>query len=507
MMSKLGWQDTLRNCCGILEEHYKDMLDIEFTIEHDELFILQARAGRRTAIASLRIAFSLFCEGKINCNELICQLDPEKIISLLRGSTLVNTKELKLVAQGLPASPSFGDCCGEVAFSSDEAWLCIKTNTKFVYCVSEMSPTDVEIISKGQCVGVVTSRGGMTSHAAVACRGLHRTCIAGVGDMTNIQKAIKVKSRDLISVDGEHGDVYLGRGKYVCNDDLEEIRMLYKLLHISIKCNILTNKSVVTAWRLWDAIVYGKYFTFPMQYNSSNQQNKYVSFTQPTPRELETIRNKLVEIKKCDSIANGLFWALYQQLANAMHVGNHHKFFRPLLDPMRAIEIIDIEARGEKRIAGSQLTGVEFFNVNRYLENYIDIFNIKIYFCSDIYCFNENVGNGDQQYEPINFLDFTNPNGEGLVINTEMPRAMLLYVNDEEIHETQILPIYNMLRRRCYYWNYYEEYGVTRNEIIDYLQTFQDNIDYSSPHYQFCRNINLIDNVGLTRAGFTLIKE
>lgn len=195
-----------------LEKHYKDMQDMEFTIERGKLFMLQTRNGKRTAQAAVRIAVELFEEGMLSEKEALMKIEPKQLDSLLHPQfDSYALKAAKPIAKGLPASP--GAACGKVAFSAVEAVARAKKGEKVVLVRLETSPEDIEGMNIAK--GVLTARGGMTSHAAVVARGMGVCCVAGCGEIkVNEAKGIMIigdrtyTKDDYISLDGSTGNVY-----------------------------------------------------------------------------------------------------------------------------------------------------------------------------------------------------------------------------------------------------------------------------------------------------------
>ncbi|MDY2728483.1 pyruvate, phosphate dikinase [Clostridium sp. HCP1S3_B4] len=195
-----------------LETHYKDMQDMEITIEEGKLFFLQTRNGKRTAQAALKIAVDLVKSGMITKEEALLKVDPKQLDSLLHPAFLSDDlKKAKVVAKGLPASP--GAACGKIAFTADEAKERAKNGEKVVLVRLETSPEDIEGMIAAE--GILTVRGGMTSHAAVVARGMGTCCVAGCGALKVNEDAKKViidgkeyGVNDYISIDGATGNVY-----------------------------------------------------------------------------------------------------------------------------------------------------------------------------------------------------------------------------------------------------------------------------------------------------------
>lgn len=203
-----------------LENHYRDMQDIEFTIERSKLYMLQTRNGKRTAQAALKVAIDLVNEGLIDEKEAVLRVDPKQLDQLLHPMFDAEAlKAAKPIAKGLPASP--GAAAGKVYFTADDAVEAAKgRGEKVVLVRMETSPEDIEGMVVAQ--GILTGRGGMTSHAAVVARGMGTCCVAGcsaalIDENEKVMKIgdVIVKEGDYISIDGSTGNVYLGEIKTV----------------------------------------------------------------------------------------------------------------------------------------------------------------------------------------------------------------------------------------------------------------------------------------------------
>ena len=200
------------NIAQTLENHYRDMQDMEYTIERGKLYMLQTRNGKRTAAAALKIAVDLVNEGMITTDEAILKVEPKQLDSLLHPQfDAVALKKAKEIAMGLAASP--GAACGMVYFTAEEATAAAKTGKKVVLVRLETSPEDIEGMAHAQ--GILTARGGMTSHAAVVARGMGTCCVSGCGaiKMDEANKKFELsgktfKEGDWISIDGSTGNIY-----------------------------------------------------------------------------------------------------------------------------------------------------------------------------------------------------------------------------------------------------------------------------------------------------------
>ena len=163
---------------GVLEKHYRDMQDLEFTVEQGKLWMLQTRSGKRTAKAALKIAVELANEGLITRQEAVTRIDPAALDQLLHP-TIDPAAERKIIATGLPASP--GAASGEIVFSADEAETLKAQGKRVILVRVETSPEDIHGMHAAE--GILTTRGGMTSHAAVVARGMGKPCVSGAGSL------------------------------------------------------------------------------------------------------------------------------------------------------------------------------------------------------------------------------------------------------------------------------------------------------------------------------------
>ena len=208
--------DTYRQLCDVrrkLEGHYRDMQDIEFTVQRGQLFMLQTRNGKRTARAALKIAVDMAQEGFISEAEAVGRVKPNSLDQLLHP-TLDPDAERNVVARGLPASP--GAAAGKAVFTADRAEELGNAGEDVILCRMETSPEDIHGMHAAK--GILTTRGGMTSHAAVVARGMGRPCVAGAGELridaengTLSVRDTVIREGDIITLDGASGEVIAGR--------------------------------------------------------------------------------------------------------------------------------------------------------------------------------------------------------------------------------------------------------------------------------------------------------
>ena len=239
-----GAYTELLKVYGILEKHYKDMQDFEFTVEKGRLYMLQTRTGKRTAMAAVKIAVDMEKEGFINKEQAILRLDPNQIDQLLHKMIDPKAKEkVTRIAKGLPASP--GAAVGTVVFTAEKAVELAKKGP-VVLVRTETSPEDIEGMNIAQ--GILTARGGMTSHAAVVARGMGKCCVAGSNDIFVDEKAKvleasgkKYREGDWLTLDGSVGEVFEGQLSLINPEVSGDFAILMKWADSERKLGVWTN--------------------------------------------------------------------------------------------------------------------------------------------------------------------------------------------------------------------------------------------------------------------------
>lgn len=221
-----------KKTASLLENHYSEMQDIEFTVEDGTLYFLQTRNGKRTPRAAFQIAYDMVMEGLITKEEALLRLNPTMIDQLIHPVfTLEGLQKAQEIGRGLPASP--GAATGMVVFDTQRAKALVDDGHNVILVRQETSPEDVEAMSISEAI--VTSRGGMTSHAAVVARGMGTCCVAGCGDL-EVNETVRriryqggsIKEGDIISVDGSLGIIYLGQ---IATESNEESQVFQKIMN------------------------------------------------------------------------------------------------------------------------------------------------------------------------------------------------------------------------------------------------------------------------------------
>ena len=334
-----------------LENHYKDMQDMEFTIERGKLFMLQTRNGKRTAAAAIRIAVDLVREGMISEEQAVLSIDPKQLDALLHPQfEAAALKKAKPVAKGLPASP--GAACGKIAFSAEEASLRVKIGEKVVLVRLETSPEDIEGMAVSE--GILTARGGMTSHAAVVARGMGACCVAGCPELIvdEENKVLTINgeiytTHDYLSLDGSTGNIYAGQIPTVEADVSGDFGTIMawadKNRKLSIRTNADTPRDAAKA-RQFGAEGIGLCRTEHMFFAEDRIPAVREMIVSKTVEERTRALNKLLPMQRADFI--GLYKAM----------GNYPVTIRFLDPPLHEF----VPTKDEDILALSKEMGIEF---------------------------------------------------------------------------------------------------------------------------------------------------
>ncbi|BDU49655.1 pyruvate, phosphate dikinase [Haliovirga abyssi] len=240
-----GIYNQLKGISQKLELHYKDVQDMEFTVMDGKLYMLQTRNGKRTADAAIKVAVDFVKEGIIDKKNAIRRIDPELLIKIMHSRISPNAKKInRVIAKGLPASP--GAAIGEVVFTADKAELLGKKGKKVILVRIETTPDDINGLAQAE--GILTARGGMTSHAAVVARGMGKPCVAGCNELEidlkeKIAKVgdVTFKSGDIITLDGGSGELYLGEVATIEPNLSEEAKLLLEWADEFRKLGVMAN--------------------------------------------------------------------------------------------------------------------------------------------------------------------------------------------------------------------------------------------------------------------------
>lgn len=480
-----------------LEKHFKDAVDIEFTIQNRKLWILNARPAKKTGPANLKITIDLFFEKVIDINEVISRLRFQDIDEVLTP-TIENENELEILEKGLPASP--GASTGKIFFDSES--IVQKKGNSCILCRIEVSPEDLN----GICIseGVITSRGGMTSHAAVVSRRIGKPCISGIGSLNINWQERKasingyiINEGDWITINGSLGNLYMGKGNVVVHNwkNNKHLFIFSRIIEKAICTNILNDNNVGKVWIFRDYFLHNIPFHIKGTEKKSIANSNYKSFSHPIGEKIQNIYKNLIALEheglNIKLILQGLRNSLLRQLSNKIGIGNHYKYYRPLLDPMCCVR------KGENdNNLFYQLIGEEFFNIGKYIPNLIDIYKVKVYY--EIRTDSE---------DELSFLDFTNPNGESIVLKCNNVISIYIEINEQIIKLNDLPKLYNIFRKREYFWTWYSENLTSHKELVEFLNKPKKDRINNFRLNTYAHELELLKNDSLTKSGEALKME
>jgi len=480
----------------ILERQFKDACDLEFTIQEGRLWLLNARPMKRTQKANVIVTIDLFREKIIEDSDVIEKININDLTEYTRP-TIYNLEQLILLGKGLPAG--VGAATGIILFSSSEVLK--KMGENCILCKDEVNPEDIEGLMHTK--GILTSRGGMTSHASLISRGWGKPCIVGMGALridynnkTGTISNVVLQEGDWVTIDGNRGILYKGKG-LVKSLDWKTDRYLSffaRIIEKLICTNTLPTKNIGKAWLIRDYFLHGIPLVLQATSKKYVSPKSYKSFNHPNDEELNGIRNLLR--KPLDNnenlrfIIQGLRNTLVRLLSQKLGIGNHYKYYRPLLDPMKCINKIE-DPEGVKY---KQLIAEEFSNIGKNIPNLIDIFKVRIYL--EIETRNES---------ELWFLDYTNIKGESLVQNCNNIISYYIEFNENSLEHDFFINLYNVLRKREYFWTWYKDNNTSHEEMIKYLNGFEMTLNKDSYLYQCAQDLELIIDNQLQNSGKALI--
>ncbi|HKO98146.1 MAG TPA: pyruvate, phosphate dikinase [Pyrinomonadaceae bacterium] len=501
----------------LLEQRYRDMQDYEFTIERGKVWLLQTRTAKRSGFAGLRLVLDFLDEGLISEKQSILRISPSWISERFAPKLPRNLREAPL-AVGLPASP--GVAIGVVALSPESVDNFTTAGKPVVFVCHEASPDYFHAMSQSE--GVVSLRGGMTSHAAVVCRGMTKPCVAGIGgfdiDYDNaLLKDLKgeVSEGDLITVDGHSGRIYRGAVELVKPSPDEDVRRIGSLLWRADARDYLED-GLGLLWELRDIIrdqgLQRTSLSNPTGYRPLPEQTSlvsqsYISFVQPPPSEVGDIFRALHWDNSGDTniIGWSILYELQRQLQNEIGIGNHPLAIRPLNDPeltffdRDSFSLLDpVASSNDYSNRVYQLVGLEFFGINRFLRHALPWGCLQWWGAVQI---DSSLGDAWQ-------LDRINPTGESLVARSHELAAQLIILDNERLRVDETRRWYQLFRERELGWSWYKDNDLSSREVVESLQDLKMGVPVNEQTMIKLRGVGLLSaEMELTSQGLSLIES
>ena len=427
------------------------MCDFEFTMQEGKIFVLRARVAKRAPAAAVRIATDLFLEGKIDGRTLISRIEPSAVEEVLKPTPIINSN-IRELGRGLPASS--GAATGVAAFSADSVLRLRKRGMPAVLLRPELVPDDIHGLEAS--VGVVSFLGGMTSHAAVCCRGMRKPCVSAVhwsfdraSDVIT-RDGHRIREGDPLTIVGTTGAVYAGSADVQSPKALQNDRLVLLLRVIDALSaeDELPHGRVGQVWLTRDIIMHDS-----SAYHGEDTEHllrRWPGSAGPPGKafgaigimQMRQLTNELLSFRLAHDqrdhveIWRGLRSCLLRLLSKHVGVGRHFEFCRPLFDPCRAVvEKASSGAWGCPSGCQIQLVGEEFFSINYYVPELIDIATIRLYWA--VKC---------DSPARLWRIDRTNPAGERLLEGSADVKALKIIVNDATVSQDLLPAIYNSLR-------------------------------------------------------------
>jgi phosphohistidine swiveling domain-containing protein len=477
-----AWEE-LKRVTPLLEAYFQDACDIEFVVEWGRLYILQVRPAKKAPRATVRIAIDLFKEGVIAEEEVIRRISLEHVLANL-ADEIEDVSTLRLLCRGLPASP--GATTGPLLINPASA----RELHGAILVLTELQPEDMTIVPR--IAGLVTQRGGMTSHAAVVSRGLQLPAIIGAGDIEiDFESrriyvgAVSISEGQWVTIDGAEGSIYIGKAKMNKKSWIDDQYMTYLsgVIEQGILSGTWADENLAKAWLFRDMLCHS--------WVPGKRLNSETLLPSAVPKTQQYVDTELFsELDRHPShlhnalqfVYQGLLSTLTRLLAEYVGLGQHYRFMQPLWNPANTITF------------PRQRVGIEFFNINQFVPHLIDIFSVK--------CVLE-VSMQDERDAWV--LDTINPRGASLVPGSMEVASSGLWINGARVELNDIVSFYHIFRRREYYWKWYEANNASHAEIIGFLRSGAFRYRHDSRLYALTFQLGLVKDGQPTIAGEVLM--
>jgi phosphohistidine swiveling domain-containing protein len=482
-------QTQLESIRALLEAHTgNDVCDVEFTVEDGKLYVVEARRARRSPIANLRFALQFLEEGQITLPEALRRVRPEDVHACL-APHIASEKHLQKVGTGMPVSSGAATGHALLVPSGDGA---SESRPPQIFVANEVSPDHLRSLFIAD--GILTMAGGMTSHAALISRNLGKPCVVGLGGVVEaVHGTIKlasgqtIRSNRWVTINGSTGDVFLGRAAIESPKwhTRPETEALNRILSFSVLHNLIPLDASGHCWRIWDYFVHG----LPLVDRSNAKRP--VEATRAIYQTPELSRNRLsavtrLERKNTTAIVWGLHRTLSRTLSGRLGIGQHYRYFRPLWNPQERIERDDDDNR--------QLVGLEYFDINRYIDWLPDVARLSIRLEVQI-----------PEGQSGCFLDRTNPLGDSVIEQGEEIRRLEIMVNKSRLFVEDWPKFYNYFRRREYTTVIYETAATDASELKDFLTRSPAAWASRPALLDLCRSLGLISGRRVTEVGMSFV--
>ncbi len=489
-----AWKELQRVRLAV-EAHYKTACDLEFVIEHEKLHVVSVRPAETTARAALRIALDFYREGAVSENDLIDRLSLEQLSQTICDE-IVDVAGLVFLARGLPTST--GAATGPVVLDVDRiSHVFEKFERPVILLLNELYPDHLGRMTSGQVAGLVTMRGGVTSHAALVARSQKLPCVTGLSgteielDQLRLQTSKgHVEEGTLITIEGASGNVYAGEAlinrKTIAS--APEMRLLSQIIEGALIAGRLNDETMAKAWLMRDMMCHA---WVPPSEGHADRLPRDLAFSVSTPavpqhtlnsfwRQIDRHPEHLQQ--SLSLVYLGMLATLTRLVSERVGLGQHYQFLKPLWNPAQAVR------------KSRQLVGMDFFGISRFVPHLIDVATVRLVLEVRL-----------RTAEDTWHLDATNPRGDSIIPGSHVLTGSALWVNDAKVELCDIPTFYNFFRRREYYWRWYEANNISRDDIIEFLRNGDFDHQRTSTIYPLAFRLGLIKHGKLTLSGKALI--
>jgi phosphohistidine swiveling domain-containing protein len=486
--------EELMHCGEIAERYLCDRTEIEFTVENGQLFVCGVRKGKTSPIACIRVALQLMTEGIISPEDVLTRIKPEDVGALLCPE-IVDGDRLKLLGRGQGVWT--GAASGRIAFSPASVARFVSAGTSVILVVREFSYKEHGDAAKAS-TGVLSLVGGISSHAALFCRPLGKPCVVGFwqgilphGNPPNLtSNTVPLKEGQWLTIDAMTGDVFAGRARVATNPwaSHPELVQLSTIVESAVASGQVPPTCVGSVWRMWDSF---KHKVPLRNHYTQTAMGKKCRRRISLPRlgNAKAIRHSLVRLESgtkenYDEVIRGLVAAVEKELRLAIGSERSTVYCRALWEPV----VYD-------RPSGStQLVGFEFFDINRHVHHLINISHIQWRIECDVPSPSE-----------AWFFERVGRSRVRIILGAGTITACQIMVNGALLAHEDIPNFYTWLRRRKYFWHWFEENGTSHAEISAFLKRFQRTGATDKRLAMLCTELGLLRRGSLTTSGMSLV--
>ena len=504
-----------RRIADAAERHFGAVCMFEFVIQDDALFVTNCRPARLTGRAAIKSALDLFVENVITAAQVLEKITPLDLWSALLP-TINPASRLDPIGRGLPASA--GVVSGPVIFSAAGAVQMIDKSATFIYVRQEVSPEDLPTIAAA--AGLLTLRGGVSSHGALICRHFTKAGVTGLGgNVTSDRRQIVGLKRviheyDSVTLNGATGEVYLGEAivDSVRWQDDPYLRLLQTLIEVLARTDALPSARIGSCWKLRDMLLRGSASNEPEDQRARCRDWPSLPQSRPAwrvfrPMRKPTARHLFAQSHAFACVTDGpdhrLVWQglrqhLFNLLARHVGIGRHPDFYRPLFDPCETTTAASGELGFEHSQDGGQfqMIGEEFFGLNYWSDDYLRFDSIEIH--AVVWC---------ERPENLWRIDATNLNGEKLLVGSNELVSLRVVVNGAVVPRSDLPRFYHYFRMREHRSDF--PAGVSPRQFREFLRDWQKGGGKGSPSMKkLARDTDLFDDHGmLTRIGRSALER